>query len=178
MDMGPDMGKYQMYGLDGKTLGGMYRKPPQSPGPPAWLPYIKVGDAKKAAQTIKSLKGTVINGPMEVPGGDWIAQGLDLEGAVFAVHSVKPAVSSAAASSRKRAKAKKAVAKAVRKRQRPRAAKKVAAKAGAKKKGTKKKSAKKKATRTAAVRPKGTRNGSRRRPAARSRSRRPSRRGR
>jgi uncharacterized protein len=90
MDMGPEMGTYQIYGLKGKTLGGMFNKPKQMPGPPSWLPYIKVADSKKTAETIKMLGGQVVNGPMEVPGGDWIAQGVDLQGAMFAVHSVKP----------------------------------------------------------------------------------------
>jgi predicted enzyme related to lactoylglutathione lyase len=90
MDMGPEMGTYQMYGLKGKTLGGMFNKPKQMSGPPAWLPYIKVADAKKAAETVKRLGGQVVNGPMEVPGGDLIAQGVDLQGAMFAVHSAKP----------------------------------------------------------------------------------------
>ena len=35
----------------------------------------------------KSAGGTVLNGPMEVPGGDWIAQCLDPQGAAFALHT-------------------------------------------------------------------------------------------
>ena len=90
MDMGPEMGTYQMYGWKGRTLGGMMNKPRQRPGPPAWLSYMKVADAKKAAATVKQLGGQIINGPMEVPGGSWIAVGLDLQGVAFAVHSAKP----------------------------------------------------------------------------------------
>ena len=89
MDMGA-MGTYQMYGWKGRTLGGMMNKPMQSPGPPAWLSYIKVPDSKKAAAAVKQLGGQIINGPMEVPGGGWIAAGFDLQGAAFAVHSAKP----------------------------------------------------------------------------------------
>ena len=90
MDMGPEMGTYQMFGWKGHNLGGMMNKPRQSPGPPAWLSYIKVADAKKAAATIKKLGGQIINGPMEVPDGSWIVAGLDLQGAAFAVSSPKP----------------------------------------------------------------------------------------
>jgi uncharacterized protein len=90
MDMGPEMGTYQMYGWKGRTLGGVMNKPKQSPGPPAWLSYINVADAKKAAATVKKLGGQIINGPMEVPGGSWIAVGLDLQGVAFGVHSAKP----------------------------------------------------------------------------------------
>jgi len=91
LDMSFGMGTYQMYGWKGRTLGGMYNKPKQSPGPPAWLSYIKVTDAKTAAATIKELGGQIMNGPMEVPGGSWITAGLDRQGAAFAVHSAKPA---------------------------------------------------------------------------------------
>ena len=91
MDMGPEMGMYQMYGWKGHSLGGMMNQPKGSPGGPAWLSYIHVPDAKNAAATIKKLGGRIINGPMEVPGGSWIAAGLDLQGGAFAVHSPKPA---------------------------------------------------------------------------------------
>jgi hypothetical protein len=91
MDMGPEMGTYQMFGLAGKTFAGAFNKPANMPGPPFWLPYIKVADATTAAASTTRLGGHVMNGPMQVPGGDWIAQGADLEGAAFAVHSAKPA---------------------------------------------------------------------------------------
>ncbi len=114
MDMGPGMGTYQMYGWKGKALGGMFNKTAQMPGPPSWLPYIKVTDSKRTAVTVKELGGRIVNGPMEVPGGDWIAQGMDLQGAMFAVHSAKPAAKSKAAKPKtaKRRAAKKPVRKA------------------------------------------------------------------
>ena len=97
MEMGPEVGTYQMYGWKGKTLGGMFTKPASMPGPPFWLPYIKVADSKNVAAMVPAAGGQVISGPIEVPGGDWIAQGMDGQGAVFAVHSSKPAVKPAAA---------------------------------------------------------------------------------
>ena len=111
MDMGPEMGTYQMYGIGGRPLGGMYNKPPQMPAPPHWMPYIKVKDSKRAAAIVKKLGGRIINGPMEVPGGDWIVQGLDLQGAAFAVHSVKPAAQASPAPSKPAAGKAKAAAK-------------------------------------------------------------------
>jgi uncharacterized protein len=90
MDMGA-MGTYQMFGGKGQTFGGMYNKPLAVPGPAFWVPYAIVPDAKRVAKTIAQLGAKVINGPMEVPGGDWIVVGTDLQGAVFAVHSRKPA---------------------------------------------------------------------------------------
>jgi predicted enzyme related to lactoylglutathione lyase len=39
---------------------------------------------------VTQLGGQVLNGPMEVPGGDIIAQCMDPQGAAFALHSKKP----------------------------------------------------------------------------------------
>lgn len=94
MDMG-EMGVYQMFGRGGGIPNGGIMKPP--PGAPAaWLPYALVPDAKAAAARAQANGGKIINGPMEVPGGDWIAQGMDAQGAMFAVHSLKPAAPKAA----------------------------------------------------------------------------------
>jgi predicted enzyme related to lactoylglutathione lyase len=90
MDMGA-MGTYQMFGLRGRTMGGMFNKPAEMPAPPHWLPYALVTDARRAADLVKSAGGRVVNGPMEVPGGDWIVQFQDQQGVIFAVHSRTPA---------------------------------------------------------------------------------------
>ena len=90
MDMGP-MGIYQMYGRQGHTLGGMFNKPKEMPAPPHWLLYVRVDDVNAAAGEVKKSGGKVINGPMEVPGGDLIVQCLDPSGAVFALHQRKSA---------------------------------------------------------------------------------------
>ena len=90
MDMGPT-GLYHMFAVQGRQQGGVFNKPKEMPGPTAWLSYIRVLDAKKTAEAIKKAGGQVINGPMEVPGGDLIAQALDPQGVMFAVHSVKAA---------------------------------------------------------------------------------------
>jgi predicted enzyme related to lactoylglutathione lyase len=60
----------------------------RSPNMPAanWLSYVRVGDVKSIAAKVQELGGRVLNGPMEVPGGDWIAQCLDPQGAAFALH--------------------------------------------------------------------------------------------
>ncbi len=112
MDMGPGLGVYQMYGWKGRTIGGMFNKPASIPGPSYWMPYAKIPDAKLAANVITKASGQVINGPMEVPGGDWITQGIDPQGAVFSVHSVKAAAPVAAAPPAAKAPAKKAAAPA------------------------------------------------------------------
>ncbi len=89
MDMG-EAGIYQMYGAGGRPLGGIYDRPAELPVP-AWLHYVRVADVAAAAETVKALGGTVRNGPMEVPGGDIVAQCLDPQGAAFALHSTPDA---------------------------------------------------------------------------------------
>jgi len=86
MDMG-EAGIYQMYGRGGEPLGGMFNKPDEMTGPPMWLYYISVDDVTTVAEKVKELGGQVVSGPMEVPGGDLIAQCLDPQGALFALHS-------------------------------------------------------------------------------------------
>lgn len=89
VDMGGG-GIYQMYGRPGEhtPLGGMYTKPPEMPGPPHWLLYITVPDMQAAVKVIKSKGGQVLHGPMEVSGGDFIAQCRDPQGAAFAIHAL------------------------------------------------------------------------------------------
>ena len=88
MDMG-EAGMYQMYGLPGTAipLGGMFNTPKEVPAPPHWLLYTMVDDVDARAEQVKTMGGTILNGPMEVPGGDRIVQCMDPQGAAFALHS-------------------------------------------------------------------------------------------
>ena len=89
MDMGP-MGKYHMFGRAQGSIGGMMNKPKEmGPVPPHWLVYFQVPDINAATERVKANGGKILNGPMEVPGGDWIVQGMDPQGAAFALHSKK-----------------------------------------------------------------------------------------
>jgi len=95
MDMG-GMGVYQMFGRGGGVPnGGMMKAPPGAPV--GWVPYAMVADAKAAASRATGLGAQIVHGPMEVPGGDWIAVGIDPQGAMFAVHSRKPAAAAKSA---------------------------------------------------------------------------------
>jgi predicted enzyme related to lactoylglutathione lyase len=87
-DMGP-MGIYMLFGIGGIESGGLFNRPDGMPGAPAWMHYVQVDSADAAAERVTANGGTVINGPMDVPGGDRIAQCLDPQGAMFAVHSKK-----------------------------------------------------------------------------------------
>lgn len=83
MDMGA-MGKYRIFAKDGVQLGGMMDKPDNAPTS-GWTFYINVDSIEAAAERIKANGGQVTNGPMEVPGGSWIVQGTDPQGAQFAL---------------------------------------------------------------------------------------------
>ena len=85
-DLGP-MGIYHIFGRGRFQYGGMMRKPSTMDAPPHWLHYVRVDDADAAVERAKRAGGKVLNGPMDVPGGDRIAQLLDPQGAAFAVHA-------------------------------------------------------------------------------------------
>jgi predicted enzyme related to lactoylglutathione lyase len=84
MDMGP-MGKYLIYGQNGKRYGGMMNKPKEMPVS-AWGYYIDVEDLDGALKRATDKGAKLVNGPMEVPGGARIAQFFDPQGAFFALH--------------------------------------------------------------------------------------------
>jgi hypothetical protein len=85
MDMG-EMGTYQLFatGAGGDAIGGMFNKPADVPAP-FWLFYFNVGDIDAAAQRVTGNGGKVLMGPMEVPGGGWVSQATDPQGAMFAL---------------------------------------------------------------------------------------------
>jgi predicted enzyme related to lactoylglutathione lyase len=87
-DMGP-MGTYWIFRRVPGTrpLGGMFTRPPEIPHA-HWLPYVHVPSAQRVAELTARHGGRVVQGPMEVPGGDWVTQALDPQHAVFAVHAV------------------------------------------------------------------------------------------
>ncbi len=86
MDMGPG-GPYRMYGAPGRegSLGGFFVRPPEMPVS-CWTYYITVDDLDAALVRVAEHGGRVLNGPMEVPGGDRVAQCMDPQGGAFALH--------------------------------------------------------------------------------------------
>ena len=81
MDMGP-MGKYQFFQHDGVGLGAVMRTPPNVPQS-MWNHYIGVADIDRAAKAITDGGGQVLQGPMEIPGGEYSLNGIDPQGATF-----------------------------------------------------------------------------------------------
>src|SRR5215471_2394717 len=91
MDMGPQ-GKYQMFNRGSRMIGGMMNRPPElAKIPPYWGIYFRVADIDAAVDRIKANGGTIMNGPMEVPGGDKILNAMDPQGAAFSLHAKKSA---------------------------------------------------------------------------------------
>ena len=85
----PAIGKYRMFGRGGVPLGGVTMLLPEMKDvPPNWLPYFHVDDLDAAVGRATEHGGSVLVGPMEVPGGDRIAQCLDALGGAFALHQV------------------------------------------------------------------------------------------
>jgi hypothetical protein len=83
-DMGP-MGKYLMYGQGERTYGGIMNRPKEVPTS-AWVYYVHVDDIEAAVARATAKGGKLMNGPMDVPGGDRVAQLSDPQGAWFALH--------------------------------------------------------------------------------------------
>ena len=89
MDMG-EMGTYQMFNRPIGMIGGMMNKPKEmAQVPPNWQIYFRVDDLDAAIDRIKANGGQILNGPMEVPGGDRIVNAMDPQGAAFSLHARK-----------------------------------------------------------------------------------------
>jgi hypothetical protein len=86
-DMGP-MGIYQLFATGGDPVGGIMTKTPDIPAP-FWLYYFNVEAIDAATARATQGGGKVVNGPHEVPGGSWIVQCLDPQGAMFAMVAPK-----------------------------------------------------------------------------------------
>ncbi len=88
MDMGP-MGVYRIFDEgDHKEMGdgGMMAKAPHIPAS-SWTFYFNVDSVGAAVKRVESGGGTIVNTPMQVPGGSWIIQAQDPQGAMFSLVS-------------------------------------------------------------------------------------------
>ena len=81
MDMGA-MGKYLFIQRDGVMIGAIMPRMPDVPVS-MWNYYIGVDDIDRAAEATKAGGGRVVNGPMEIPGGEYAVNAVDPQGALF-----------------------------------------------------------------------------------------------
>jgi predicted enzyme related to lactoylglutathione lyase len=77
-------GTYQVFSAGGQAIGGILTKPPAVPAP-SWLYYFNIDDIDAAAKRVTAGGGQILDGPLELPGGTWIANCTDPQGAVFAL---------------------------------------------------------------------------------------------
>ena len=83
VDMGP-MGTYQLFNIGGMAMGAMFNSP-AAQKQRFWLYYFNVGDIDAAAKRISEEGGKIMLAPQQVPGGGWIVQAADPQGAAFAL---------------------------------------------------------------------------------------------
>ena len=86
MDVGP-MGKYEFLRHD-FMLGALMKMNDDMPMP-LWSYYFRVPEIDAAVETVKAKGGRVIVGPQEIPGGEFIVNGIDPQGAIFALVGAK-----------------------------------------------------------------------------------------
>jgi len=89
MDMGPGGTYFMFQHADASTKGGMSNMAKQMNLPPHWLYYVTVEDIDETIRRIDQNGGKVMNGPMDIPGNDVIAQCEDPQGALFAIYAKK-----------------------------------------------------------------------------------------
>lgn len=83
MDMGAH-GKYQFIAQGGETMGAIMRK--MAPVPFSfWTYYFRVKSITAAKDKVEKAGGKLVMAPMEVPGGEWVFNAMDPQGAAFAL---------------------------------------------------------------------------------------------
>jgi len=105
-DMG-GMGIYQLFQHGGTQAGGICNVQGPSTAP-SWLSYVHIADCDRAVAAAKAAGGRLLHGPMEVPGGSWIAMMMDPQGGAFAVQEAARVAQSKPAGAAKPAAAPKA----------------------------------------------------------------------
>jgi predicted enzyme related to lactoylglutathione lyase len=81
MDMGP-LGRYAFIQHDGVGIGAIMPRMPEMPVT-LWTYYIGVDDIDRAASAVTAGGGKILNGPMEIPGGEYALNAMDPQGAAF-----------------------------------------------------------------------------------------------
>jgi uncharacterized protein len=75
---------YQLILAGGRTIGGVFTKLPQAPVP-FWLYYFEVADMAVSLERVKEGGGRVVQGPLDLVDGSWIARCIDPQGAMFSL---------------------------------------------------------------------------------------------
>lgn len=83
MPMGP-LGDYCFIDHGGQRVGAIMQKPAHSPFA-AWQFYFGVDSIAAAQRAVEARGGKVLNGPHQVPRGDWVLMATDPQGAPFGI---------------------------------------------------------------------------------------------
>lgn len=76
--------RYTMIGVEKGTGGGMMQS--RSPDAPSrWIPFVQVEDVLATTDRVRTLGGTILQGPADVPGYGWYSVMTDPTGAVFGI---------------------------------------------------------------------------------------------
>lgn len=87
MPMG-EMGNYDFMEHRGEVIGAVMPKPKEVPVG-GWNYYIHVPDIDTATAAVTAGGGQLLAGPMEVPGGEWVINAIDPQGAAFSLVGAK-----------------------------------------------------------------------------------------
>jgi len=83
MDMGP-WAPTSLFTIGGAAVGAMSNSRQQK-RPDSGCTTSNVGDIDAAAKRVGDGGGKIMHGPQQVPGGGWIVQAADPQGAAFAL---------------------------------------------------------------------------------------------
>ena len=81
MDMG-ELGQYRFLYRGEAMIGAVMQSMPEMPMS-MWSYYIGVDDIDRAAAAVRSGGGTVLHGPIQIPGGEYSLNAADPQGAAF-----------------------------------------------------------------------------------------------
>ncbi len=89
MDMGP-LGKYWLFTLGEKQVGGAMAYPPGESAPPMWMTHFQVADCDEAVSKAQSLGARVLKPADDIPNVGRSAALADPSGATFGVYTPAP----------------------------------------------------------------------------------------
>lgn len=83
-----EMGDYRFIHHHDEMIGAVMNRPKDGP-PSRWTYVFRVPGVEAAAERIRENGGSVTFGPVEVPGGDWVINAVDPQGAMFGLFGPK-----------------------------------------------------------------------------------------
>ena len=79
----------ELFKIGGTPMGAMFNNS-VAQAARFWLYYFNVGNIDDAAKRVGDRGGKIMFGPQQAPGGGWIVQAADPQGAAFALLGKRP----------------------------------------------------------------------------------------